>query len=246
MNIHMDNGSQNRNGVGSHKPVKTSEWVSDLPEIELHAVERVSDRGLQKEPFRGKKHPRFDLVRGEIFRLFAVILMTAVAFLFFGATPPKAAVSSVYISYLAVFFIASLAFMLVRTIEQMLKKAGLIKSDTERYVEDIHSWIFAEDSKGDAKCAKQQMIDLYDWHSPINIEGGLLFPWKIGSQVSRDLEQAINLLNDLSVAKNRETEAMLALKGSLDDFLKEQEFQKRLEEEMKKTGTHPKVGGSGQ
>ena len=83
----------------------------------------------------------------------------------------KAAVEA--ISYPAVAAVVSATLLLAKTIEQLLSKAGLLRSEQEKQIDKIYDWLL--DSR---KSGSRMIEDLYSWHKPIETPSGTRFLWR--------------------------------------------------------------------
>lgn len=83
----------------------------------------------------------------------------------------KAAVES--ISYPAVAAVVSATLLLAKTIEQLLSKAGLLRSEQEKQISKIYDWLLDQEHSG-----RKMLKDLHTWHKPIETPSGTKFLWR--------------------------------------------------------------------
>ena len=135
------------------------------------------------------------LTSGRELKTFCIILLLSLlAVLFFGeasaeALEKKQILQRLEVSYIAIFTIASLAFFLIRTLEFLLQKANLIKSEESAKIDAVHEWIFAEGG------AKKKVRDIYTWHEPVKTDVGEIFTWKNDSRSAdsvKDMQQVMH------------------------------------------------------
>jgi hypothetical protein len=83
----------------------------------------------------------------------------------------KTAVES--ISYPTVAAVVSATLLLAKTVEQLLNKAGLLRSEQEKQIIKIYDWML--DSRN---CGARMIEELHSWHKPIETPSGTKFTWR--------------------------------------------------------------------
>lgn len=77
------------------------------------------------------------------------------------------------ISYPTVAAVFGAILLIAKTIEQLLVKARLLRSEHEKQIEQIHDWFF------DQRRAGTRMIEeLHKWHKPVETPTGSRFTWR--------------------------------------------------------------------
>lgn len=113
-------------------------------------------------------------VRRGIVQLVFLVVLIIVTFSLSGSVSAKGErmLEQLKVSYFAIFWIASLAFFLIRAIEFLLRSAGFLKSEYEVQVAEIHTWLTEEGGR-------EQLESLHEWHSPVEHDMGNRFTWKM-------------------------------------------------------------------
>ena len=143
-----------------------------------------------------------------------MILLAIISFFVFADTSvasasSKTTLEKLKVSYLAIFSLVTISFFLLRSLELLLSKAGLLKSEHDVKLDAIHSWIFEDGG------AKDQVYDTHDWHTPIQTDVGSVFTWKSNTSINKVITQIELDLRELTLEEKRYTTEIQDLKQEL-------------------------------
>ena len=132
------------------------------------------------------------------------------------ASAPKALQE---ISYPTIFGVVAASLFLARAIEQLLAKAGLLRSEQEKQIDQLYEWMF-ERQRGGALMIES----LHNWHKPVETPSGTRFLWRdSGEHAASTARQMDNIESaTLSTAK-----IALQLQDRIDHIAEDVERMKR-------------------